>query len=324
MKQSDRIWITWEKQRRSLELAKKLNCKLYVFEYEGLWRYPKCIYKTLKVMFTTDAKVVFVQNPSMVLAGLACFLKFILGKKVIVDRHTTFRLNKHKKWSFKICTFEILSFFTIRFADLTIVTNDFLAKLVVDKNGAPFVLPDKLPEIKKTKEVNLRKGFNIFMISSFGNDEPIKEVILAAKQIQLENFNLYISGNPKKLDQEIIKNAPENVIFTGFLSDEDFFNSICAANAVMALTTADCCMLCGCYEAVAAEKPLVTSNKKVLKDYFTGCVFVDNTKETIIEGLHEIYANYDKYISNIHNLKIEIDLDWEAKYIDLLNNVEKL
>ena len=44
------IWITWERQRRSVELAKVLGAKLYIFENDGMFRYLKCIYKTFSIV----------------------------------------------------------------------------------------------------------------------------------------------------------------------------------------------------------------------------------------------------------------------------------
>ncbi len=42
-------------------------------------------------------------------------------------------------------------------------------------------------------------------------------------------------------------------------------------------------------EAVSAGKPLITSNTKMLKNYFTkGTIFVDNTAKGIVEGIEKL------------------------------------
>src|SRR6056297_2216212 len=120
---SDKVWITWEKQRRSIELSKALDCDLYLFDFKGKLRYPKCIYNTLKVLISTPGNTLFVQNPSMILASMACLFKFVSKKKVIVDRHTTFRINKERKASLDWLIFDVLNKFTLKIADLNIVTN---------------------------------------------------------------------------------------------------------------------------------------------------------------------------------------------------------
>ncbi|MFW6101738.1 MAG: hypothetical protein ACOC90_10160, partial [Bacteroidota bacterium] len=266
MYEPEKVWIAWEVQRRTMELSKALGCDLHIFDFEGILRYPRCIYNTLKVLISSQGKIVFVQNPSMILAATACIFKFISKQAVIIDRHTTFRLNKQRTVSLDWMVFDLLNNFTIKHADLTIVTNEYLAGVVRDMGGRPYVLPDKLPDLKKSRTIQL-EGFSIFMISSFGGDEPVAEAIVAAGMLEEEGVRLYISGNPNKLDPATRKNSPGNVIFTGFLSEQDFMDHVYTADAVMTLTTADYCMLCGCYEAVAAGRPLITSDKQVLLQY---------------------------------------------------------
>lgn len=324
MTKNSRIWITWETQRRSLELARALHCDLYVFDFKGVLRYPKCIYYTLRVLLSSRTKLVIVQNPSMVLAAIACAFKILFGRKVVVDRHTTFRLNKERKPNLDWFIFDMLQKFTLKNADLTIVTNDYLASIVKQMNGNPFVLPDKLPDLIRTKTINLGKGFNLFMISSFGIDEPIFEAIEAARRFKDGSLKLYISGNANKFSCSIKDNAPANVVFTGYLNDEDFINHIYAADAVMALTTADYCMLCGCYEAIAAQKPLITSSKSVLREYFAGNVFIDNSIEGILLGLTEIRASYDNYLHNAITIKNVISETWINRFNTLQLRLKEL
>ena len=82
------------------------------------------------------------------------------------------------------------------------------------------------------------------------------------------------------------------------------------SNAVIVLTTSDYTMLCGCYEAVSAEKPLITSKREVLEDYFKGAVFVDNTADEISKGIKLIKDDPILYEKNIHILKQQISDSW--------------
>ena len=70
----EKLWIAWEKQRRSTVLSKEFNAKLYQFNNSGKLRYPIVITKTLFLLIKKRPKILFVQNPSTVLAFLACFL----------------------------------------------------------------------------------------------------------------------------------------------------------------------------------------------------------------------------------------------------------
>ena len=40
IKNKKRIWIAWETQRRTIELAKHLKCRLFIIEYNGIKRFP--------------------------------------------------------------------------------------------------------------------------------------------------------------------------------------------------------------------------------------------------------------------------------------------
>lgn len=312
-----RVWLTWEHQRRSIELAKRLGCELFIIEYNGLLRYPKSIFSTITILRNNRPDILFVQNPSMILAMVACIYKLFRKIPVIVDRHTTFLLNEKGRNIFYIFVFKLLNRFTIQFADLTIVTNDFLASLVRKSKGKPFVLPDRLPEFNSTKSIRLKGKYNVLLISSFNKDEPIKDVIHSMNLVSKDTY-LYVTGNYKRLDKSLYNLAPPNMIFCGFLEDQEFINMLFSVDIVMVLTTADYCMLCGCYEAVSASKPLITSDKQVLKDYFKGALFVDNTSEDILNGINQIISNIDIHKQRISALKQDLKIQWEESY----NNLE--
>ena len=319
MKLQKRIWIAWERQRRSIELAKKLGCDLFIIEYEGITRYPRSIFKTISILKYTKPDILFVQNPSMILATFACICKLILKYPVVVDRHTTFRLNKKDTITPYNIIHKLLHRFTIRYADLTIVTNKSLANLIDQLRGKPFVLPDSIPALEKTKIIKLKGKHNILLISSFADDEPIEEVIEAVKYLNMKDIYLYITGNHKKFNNPILHSTPSNVIFTGFLEEQKFVNMLFSVDTVMVLTTADCCILCGCYEAVSASKPLITSSKEVLMEYFKGVCFVDNTIKGISAGISEVLEHLDYYRDNTYILKTRLIIQWNEWF----DNLEK-
>ena len=320
----DKIWITWENQRRSIELSKILNAKLFLLQYSGLQRYIKLTYETIKILQINRPVILFVQNPSMILTTIACIYKIIKGNILIVDRHTTFLLNKRFKYTPTLLLFIILHKLTIRIADLTIVTNEFLASIVIKLKGNPFVLPDKLPTLVGSRKIKLNGTKNVLLISSFDFDEPINEIFVAMKSFIKNKIYLYISGNYKKLYKKIIKNKPFNVILTGYLSEEDYVNILFSVDIVMVLTTADYVMLCGCYEAISAEKPLITSNKKVLKDYFKGAIFVENEAKFITLGLQEALNNTSYYQREIVKLKRLLENNWSLTFNSLEKKVSHL
>lgn len=310
-----RIWITWEYQRRSVELSKHFGCRLYVFEHEGLLvRYFKCIRDTILTLWRERPAVLYVQNPSMILAALGCLYQSLFGTPVVVDRHTTFLLSRKYRNTPQIILFKLLNLYTVRCAELTIVTNTYLAELVESLGGRSFVLPDKLPELNFTKKIALEGTSNLLMISSFGNDEPVEQVIKAMDKLQGEGVSIYITGNyRKKFSDSDIELWPANVHCTGFLPEQDFFNYLYSVDAIMVLTTSDYCMLCGCYEAVSSKKPLITSDKDVLSDYFQGAVFVDNSESGIYNAIIEVLGDLGNYKDKIMLAHSNITSIWNAQ-----------
>jgi hypothetical protein len=279
--------------------------------------------QTIRIISKKKPDIVFVQNPSMILAAITCLLKGFFNIKVIVDRHTTFRLNKPESDSFRVKIFLFLHKYTIKHADLTIVTNNFLAEKVESLGGKSFVLPDKVPTFNKLEKVQLKGKHNFFFISSFSNDEPIEEVFAAMKELP-DDVILYISGNYNKLPKTVIDIKPSNVILTGFLSEQDFINMLSSVDGILVLTTSDYVMLCGCYEAVSVEKPLITSDKDVLKNYFKSALFVDNTAMSIAASFNEIIKNPQKYSKEMSESKKEIVSYWDQAYKNLETTLKSI
>tara|TARA_R110001599_G_scaffold5241_5_gene26350 strand:+ start:3253 stop:4215 length:963 start_codon:yes stop_codon:yes gene_type:complete len=294
------IWITWEKQRRNQTTSSALGVKLIELDYKSnpLFRYSMCIFKTLAIIFKLKPKLIFVQNPSIVLATLAILVGKCSKIKIVVDAHNAgiypaegkyFILNK---WAN----------FLIKSADMTIVTNKVIASYVENLGGTYGLLPDPLPELHRPDNIARLAGEkNILFVCSWAEDEPYLEVIKAAAKIN-SSINIYITGNWRKKEKELPNPLPKNVILLGFVSTEKFDELLFSADVIMDLTTRKDCMVCGAYEAVAAQKPQILSKTPVLEDYFAkGAIFTENNSEAIAETI-------DFSLSTLEALQLESDL----------------
>lgn len=317
----DRLWISWENQRRSLTLSAYFGCALEVIERKGALRYLYCSRRTIAVLIALRPKVLFVQNPSMLLAAISVLWGCVTDAYVVVDRHSTFLLGRESEHSISLWLFRVLNRFTLRFADLTIVTNSYLGGLVEAAGGRPFVLPDKIPDwsdqVSKSVTQTGKKR-TVFFVCSFADDEPVAEVLEAAGNVgEPIDVSLVISGNFKRLPSSMIAAAPSNVIFTGFLSDHDYVQAMLASDMVMVLSTAEHTLLCGCYEALAAGKPLITSATDVLQDYFRGAIFVDNTVESIRRAITMPIELIEAARQSLEARMNEITDEWQVQAADL-------
>ena len=304
-------------------MAKQFNCKLIIFDYKGRKRYPLSIAKTISVLIIQRPKLLFVQNPSMILAGIGCLYKKIFGKCLIVDRHSNFMITK-KRWSllYKIM-YNIFNRYTIKNSDITIVTNSFISKIVKELGGNAYILPDKIPNFKRPSFYDLKGKTSVLFIASHHLDEPLVEVINAGKAIIKHNIYIYITGDFSKINKMKL-GIPHNVTFTGYLPEDKYINILNSVDIILVLTNNDKFLLCGCYEAIGVEKPLITSNKITLKNYFTDAVFVENCSKDIAKGIIKVSKNLMKYEYKVKNMKINLENDWEKRFEGIVKNIKNM
>jgi len=310
------IWFSWENQRRNRELSTVLNIPLFEFaEIDSIGnpfkKYILGLTKTILVVKKTKPKIVFCQNPSIVLSLFIIIFKTITDLRVVIDAHNAglFPLGSQ----YKILNW--LSRIIQRYADLTIVSNDKLKMHVELNGGRAFVLQDKIPELKTNYLKNLKGKYNILFICTYADDEPFEMVFEAAKCIEKDIF-IYVTG---KFNKKSINHAelPANVILTGFLPDVEYVAMINSVDATIDLTNRENCLVCGAYESTAAGKPMILSKTRALMDYFNlGAVYVEHTKESIAFGIKEAIRRKDELSAQICSLRKNRDDHWQEKKND--------
>lgn len=303
------VWIAWERHRRSEELINYLNIKSYLFRSSSP-RYIKYLILTIKTLYVlaiTKPKILIVQNPSIVLSFLVCLLSKIFRFKVVVDSHNegVVPFNYNNKIVNRIVAYIHKS------ADLTIVTNSNLAKVVVKNSGTPFVLPDKKPTPKVINDISLDGEFNYVFICTYSEDEPIGEVMDSVKFID-SNDKIYVTGNIKKAPQHLIQSKSDNIVFTDYLSDGDYWGVLRAANCVIDLTYMKDCLVCGAYEALAVCTPLILTDTVVSRDTFkNGAIYVNNDAQSIGTAMQYVKKNYSSLKQQVQAASEAYSLNWD-------------
>jgi hypothetical protein len=292
-------WITWEDHRRSIELAKELGAQYYFIESNETFilRHLLKAIKSVSLIYRYRKGLVIVQNPSRVLAALAALLKLIFRFPLVVDRHTNFRLGKGLSMNPAIWFVILCSEFSLRVADLTIVTNDFLKEIVEKKGGRALVLHDKIPVIKRSEILlDLPNGNNVLFVCSYAPDEPFKEVISAARYLP-QDCHIHITGDYRKVGIDPkSEDLPGNVHPLGFISKENYDAYLLSCDVVMVLTTSEWVIVCGGYEAAAAQKPLITSKTDTLVKFWRGNAYhAAPTEESIVKAVIEVTKNAELY-----------------------------
>jgi len=314
------VWITWEKQRRSISLARELGARYFEMDYDihPLKRYTKSIFRTLITIFNYRKSIVIVQNPSMILALLATITTRILMTKLVIDRHTDhYILEQGDGLIYRI--FLAASRFTIKYADLTIVTNSELSEKVSLQGGQPFVLPDPLPQVSQfvdnpqahaiTKEIVKSRKIVVFIVAAWAWDEPMAAYFETARH--LPEYEFYVSGRPTKQLQYLFDNKPDNLHSTGFISDETFYTLMSIAKVVIAVTKSEATLVCAGYESLVMKKPFVTGSSRVLKKFFgRAAENSDGSAESIANCIKNIMNNYLNYQDYVEEVEAEKRKQW--------------
>ena len=316
-------WITWEHQRRNIGVSSGLGVPLFELAFKGgrLKRYVKSLLATARVLTTKKPSVLFVQNPSIVLAFTAVVWGRLGGRPVIVDAHNAGLTPLEGRSSLLTRAAAFIS----RQASLTIVSNAALTPIVDAYGGRPFVLPDPIPELPAGVAPDGAAGrLRVLFICTYASDEPYPAVVQAARAF-IDEAQVYVTGRLKPQHEALRQSAPANVIFTGFLPEGRFIGLLHAADVVMDLTTRDNCLVCGAYEGVAAGKPLILSDSRATREYFSrGVVYTDNTPGSIEQCLREALADRRRLAQEVAQLRTRLVDDWSRRSEILKQEIAKL
>ncbi|GAA3763585.1 hypothetical protein GCM10022240_14920 [Microbacterium kribbense] len=103
----------------------------------------------------------------------------------------------------------------------------------------------------------------VLMPLAYAHDEPIRELLSASSA--LHTVPIVMTG---RAPSRVVKQASANVHFPGYVSDSDFRRLLSRAAVVVAPTLNEDTMQRAGYEALCAGKALVTTETRVLVDYF--------------------------------------------------------
>jgi glycosyltransferase involved in cell wall biosynthesis len=308
-------WIAYS--RRSQLIADKLGIKLHTIQslkrhyiYVPL-RYVLQAVRTFAILLRERPRLIFVQNPPIFAAMVVYVYARMFDARYVIDSHTGALLAPWWKWSLPIHAF--LS----RRAIATIVTNQHLKALVESWGARSFIIADIPTTFPVGKPFPLNGKFNVAVINSFSPDEPLEEILEAAAALPEVQF--YVTGDLIRAKDKFFRNQLDNVTFTGFLPDEEYFGLLRGAQAVMTLTTDDHTMQRAACEAVSLGKPIITSNWLILREYFNrGTIHVDNTARGIREAVIRMQERREALEDEVLMLQRERWQEWQHKHAALV------
>ena len=312
------LFLVWEAPRgahRSEFLAQQLGMDVrhvYVTKKKGRAIAPlKYLVHSLMTLVTLGRhryRLVFVQNPP-IFAVLSVFLFCLVsGARYAIDSHTDALLAPFWRWSLP------LHRFLSRRAVTTLVTNDHLGQLVASWGANAFVLRD-VPSCVTAREGAhvTNDAFNVVVVNSYSHDEPVDQVLEAARSMPEVTFHLTGSTDIRS-QKEVPSAVPPNLRITGCLPDQEFYGLLEAAHVVVSLTTENHTFQSGASEALWLGKPIITSDWPMLRAYFDkGTIHVDNTAEAIREAIARMRRDLPAYEAGIRALQEERREEWRGK-----------
>ena len=303
------IWITWEQHRRTRELSRTLGATLFELTSSRprFVRYIVLLARTVQCIVDVRPAVVIVQCPSLVLALWAGVLKHVLRFTLIIDLHT--EAVCPFVWSFPL--YRTMMRLDRRAADIGLVTNDRLKEVVERTGGRALVLPDRVPDLTAPPPPGPQARPQAVFVCTYAPDEPYREVMEAARALE-STVTIHVTGDYRPVKPDL---PPSPARLTGFLTEADYIAFLGRADLIIDLTAMEDCLVCGAYEAVALEKPLVTSDTRALRDYFRrGTVYTKHDCESLITAIQYALAHKDRLALEMNTLKEELASEWRRQH----------
>jgi glycosyltransferase involved in cell wall biosynthesis len=198
--------------------------------------------------------------------------------KLVADCHTK-ALRRSVEGAFG-STFTLLKKFSLKAAQMILVSNDSLRQEALQFNMNVLVLPDRIPSRTFEPQYNLSENL-ITIISGFAEDEPVGELVKLASYLP-SPIELSWTGKISPSFKKRFGIDHRGINFTGYLKDAEFIDLITKSSCVVVLTTEESCLMSGAYEALAAEVPMVLSDTKALRDFFgESAIYCENSAASI-------------------------------------------
>ncbi len=325
-KQGKGAFIVWRKFQRRVEvLAPFLGLEIYYFSYS--WEEKSKIFKaysyvlkmiaTLKCLFQRRPSLVFIQFPPPPALYCVAFYAWLTNTRYIVDCHMEIANDHWIKW---IYVKQLLV------KGKLIVHNEHLIEPVIRSvNTKPIVLRDGIAnrysrahhESALVKNLNLRSKSYVIVPCSFSLDEPIIEIIEAAKM--LPEIPFIMTWNSERLLATIRNNLPPNVVLTGYLPVDDFDSLFANSGIALVLTKHENVQLSGMQEAMAFEVPAVVTDLRTTRYLYKDCpVFVENDPRSIAVGIKRALENKQGFAERMKKLRMET----EKEFLEQLTNLK--
>ena len=288
--------------------------------------YIFALMKTLYILSKYKPQLLFIQVPPGLILLPAVFLKRIIRSILIVDTHTGFLVSYGVFGKLNNIFIKLLSSVDIIIAHNRVM--NLLIKDIYSNTSYVITIYDYPYEISCNKYKSqirdeVRRPLIVLFPSGGGRDEPLKQLVKTwIKEIPAEYAILKITGRYKR-------RMVANIIFTGFLNKEKYYEELCNSDIILALTTREFTTLRALWEAIYAEKIPIYGFNKTLRIEFEDIGFYVNNVHEIITNILRLFRNrtlikeYTRKIRERKNAYIKITNSQVKNMFELLKSIIK-
>ncbi len=235
----DVIFVAWTgRPARTHEIAQALGAEAKILPGHRTikplvpFRYLFQAFQTLFFLIRRRPDVVLVQNPPVVAAAVVCFYGRFSRCRVILDSHPGGfgaqgdRVSARLQWMHR---------WAVRHSSGVMVTTRDWVQLVNAWGGRGIVVHEPPPRFDVDAPTERPGRGRVLYVTVFAPDEPLIEVLEAARS--LPDVEFVVTGDQRRCPSKIREQAPENVVFVGYLRGDDYVRALADADMVLALTS---------------------------------------------------------------------------------------
>ena len=177
-------------------------------------KYTSQAFKTLRLLASRRPRLVFVQSPPTFAVMTVWLYGALTGTRFVVDAHSAAMLSAYwtrPRWLYRLIARRALA---------TIVTNEHFAGWIRRSDGSALVIRDIPTSLPTSATFPVPDAFNVMVVNTFADDEPLRELIAAADG--LNDVVFHVTGDPGRPGARVPDRVPANVRFTGFLPDDEY------------------------------------------------------------------------------------------------------
>ena len=279
--------ISWARfQPRTIGLARDLEGEARFVYPERLAahraltpvRYLACAVTTWRLLEDRAPDRVLVITPPVFAPLVAWAWCRTRGRELYVDCHTDAFDSSRWRWA------RPLHRWLLRRASRVLLHTEAAVSQVAGWGARTSMVPDDLPTARDAAYRPRQPGPTIAVAGSLDGNEPVVETLEAARL--MPEYRFRVTGDPRRLPESIVRGAPQNVEWTGYLAYPAFLAELATADAVAVFSTDPGIMNRAAFEAVGLERALVLTDFPGLRSRFgAAAVFTCNRPPEMAEAL---------------------------------------